>query len=124
MSYYYSLIVPPPLLTISLSPSQENHYAGSPLNMTCKTKLIPEIDVPVLVTPTWFKDGLAQLPNTTRISYSQDGASVVFSSLSKAIDSGSYECLILLQAMEYPQFITPSLPVDINTTIDVLGNHN
>ena len=115
--------MPPPLLTISLSPLRTDHYAGSPLNIICNAELIPEIDVPMLITPTWFKNDSLLLFNTSRISYSQNGSIIMFASLSKAIDVGEYECLILINALRNSQYVTPSLPVEISTTVNISGKN-
>ena len=118
--------MPPPSLEISISPSSAPHYAGTSLNITCRTLLIPEIDVPMLIIPDWSKDDML-LPNTTRISVnepvspsSNDHISVLmFDTLSGAVDSGHYQCLILVSTKPISPYVYPSPAVNISAELVV-----
>ena len=122
-----SLTVPTPLLSVSVIPLS-NHYAGSSLKVTCSAQLATEIDVPVVVIPAWTKNNM-QLPNTTRVSTIDSGGpgslmnnhTLSFTTLSGAVDTGEYQCLILLVTSSYSPFVQPSPPVNTTVNVNVLG---
>ncbi len=124
--------MPPLQLNISLAPpSTVGYYAGSALDLICSAKLIPEVDVNVLVIPSWQKDD-DLLPNTTRISNIVPDYSSVhhhtdivrFHTLSRAFDEGEYNCQVLIVTVPFSPFIYPSLSEDIVVDVHVLGKVN
>lgn len=120
-----------PPLSLEVSKSISTHYAGSPLDITCTTIISEQTDIHFNIIPTWSKDG-HHLPNTTRISttplvyntslYSYMNT-LTFTTLSETVDSGVYQCLVLLVPVPLSPYITPSPPAEINVTLSVLGKY-
>ena len=105
--------VPPPTVSVNVSPFGAVFYAGRNLTLSCTIVLnggITESDV--MVTRRWTKNGAVfsgvpgrvTFPPEQRPSSSVFIRTVVFSPLSSSMDNGTYACVVTLTPIQ-PQFV-------------------
>lgn len=90
--------VPPPSVKIKQDHSQETHYTGSSLTLTCIVQVDPAVDTPVIVNNHWighsfiFDDGGRVIVSQLEEEHPFYRSVVKFRSL-KSGDAGKYTCL-------------------------------
>ena len=95
---YLFCAVPPPRITIKHDPSQDTHYTGSSLTLTCTVQVDPVVDTPVIVNNQWighsfiFDDGGRVMVSQLEEKHPFYRSIVTFRSL-KSKDAGNYTCL-------------------------------
>ena len=104
--------VPPPTVSVGVSPPGAVPYAGNNLTLSCVNTLnggITESDV--MVTRRWTKDGavFSDVPGRVTSNEQRPTTSVfirqlVFSPLSFSMDNGTYACVVTLTPVR-PQFV-------------------
>lgn len=84
--------VPPPRIIVTRDHSQETHYTGSSLTLTCTIRVDPAVDTPVIVNNQWIGHGERVIMTQLEGKHPVYDSVVKFKSL-KSEDAGDYACL-------------------------------
>ena len=110
---FHYFTVPPPTVSVGVSPPGTVPYAGNNFTLSCTILLnggITESDV--MVTRRWTKDGAVfsgvpgrvTFPTEQRPTSSVFVQTVMFSPLSSSMDNGTYACAVTLTPVQ-PEFV-------------------
>ena len=107
-----SSIATVPKPDILLLKSDEEHYAGSSLTLTCKTELRSTVDTGVIVATRWRKGGMDITASDHILvsSTSQTGAwtyesTVSLNPLSQVLHAGLYKCEVSVHSYPPSSFV-------------------
>ena len=121
--------VPPPRITIKHDPTQETHYTGSSLTLTCTVQVDPAVDTPVIVNNQWighsyiFDDGGRVIISQFEKKHPFYKSVVKFRSL-KTKDAGNYTCLANVSSLnESLLLLSSSSQAEYTLTLGNLMKH-
>ena len=111
MNFYYFVIVPQPIVNVSLNHSG-TLYAGTGLTLTCTVTLDPNVNGGEICTILWH--GPRDIPGDRYIVSGDSGSgeleasgseahgdSLIISPLAEGIDDGEYTCDVTVSGDEY-----------------------
>ena len=107
--------VPPPQLTLTITPSTTPLYEGTPVNLTCSATLnATYVNSAVTVSSVWAGPSGEQLTSSSRITvmdmlHSSPYTSVVVFDQVDDTDSGDYQCNITVSPASNNPNILPSM---------------
>ena len=92
--FSFSMLVPPPLLTVVGSPRDANFYQGLDLTFTCSAQLQSAVDTPVTVTATWMR-------NNTRLVEDNDSYVTLTDVAVASVLPQTYLTIVRLNPMDF-----------------------
>ena len=115
--------VPPPQLTLIITPSITPLYACTPVHLTCSATLdTTYVNIPVTVSSVWTRPSGEQLTNSFHITvmdmlHSSPYTSVVVFDQVDVTDSGDYQCNITVSPADNNTAVLPATNI---TTIQLI----
>ena len=125
----FSLAVPEPAVAV-LSTGDDNLLSGTYLRINCSIDLNPAVDTQVTVTNLWLRNGM-EISDNSRVMVIQPSeteshhyeAYIEFSTLSSAVDSGTYICTVTAAPSTLQEYIISGIGA-VSYMITVVGKHD
>ena len=125
----FSIAVPELAVAVT-STQDETLLSGTYLRINCSIDLNPAVDTPVTVTNVWLKNEM-DISDISRVMVFQPleteshhyEAYVEFSTLSSAVDSGTYFCAVTATPATLQEYISSGLGA-ASYMIAVIGKHS
>ena len=124
----FSLAVPEPAVAV-LSTQDDKLLSGTYLRINCSIDLNPAVDTQVAVTNLWQRNEV-DISDNSRVMVSQPSemeshyyeAYIEFSTLSSAVDGGTYICTVTAAPSTMQEYIISGIGA-ASYTITVVGKH-
>ena len=119
------LLVPPPQLTLSITPSTTPLYESTAVNLNCSASLDSSVDIPVTMSSFWIGPSGDQLPKsnsrTSVVNMLQSPTyhSVLSFNPVDDVDSGDYQCNMSVTSSSNSRVLSSSN--SFNGTLNITG---